>query len=271
VSSSTRSRRWPRRLAIGASVTVVLAIAVPFGYIHFVEGKAPAKLVLQPAGTADASATETAAGTVTGTWSVTTGSLVGYRVNEKLLGQANTAVGRTSDVTGTLDITANAVQQASFTAAMASVKSDQSRRDTQFDGRIMDVAKYPTAVFKLTKPIPLAALPAVGSIRSYPATGTLTLRGQTHQVTFTISAERSAAGIEVQGDIPILFATWDVPNPSFGSFVTTANHGTLEFLLKFGHGTSTATTTVAPTTTVATGAGGFKPTGTITPPLTIGG
>jgi hypothetical protein len=52
-------------------------------------------------------------------------------------------------------------------------------------------------------------------------------------VTFPLSAERTPSEIEVSGSIPILFSNWDIPNPSFTGFVTTQNHGVLEFLLKF--------------------------------------
>jgi len=48
-----------------------------------------------------------------------------------------------------------------------------------------------------------------------------------------LSAERTTSGIKISGSIPIKFANWSIPNPSFGSFVTTDNHGLLEFLLKF--------------------------------------
>ena len=46
------------------------------------------------------------------------------------------------------------------------------------------------------------------------------------------SSERGG-GIEVQGPIPVLFPKWDIPNPSFTGFVTTQNHGIMEFLLDF--------------------------------------
>jgi hypothetical protein len=49
---------------------------------------------------------------------------------------------------------------------------------------------------------------------------------------FPLSAERTRSGIEVSGSIPIVFADWDIPNPSFTGFVTTQNHGVLEFLVK---------------------------------------
>jgi hypothetical protein len=33
--------------------------------------------------------------------------------------------------------------------------------------------------------------------------------------------------------MPVTFADYGIGNPSFGSFVTTENHGVLEFLLSF--------------------------------------
>jgi hypothetical protein len=48
-----------------------------------------------------------------------------------------------------------------------------------------------------------------------------------------MQAERTAAGFDVSGSIPVLFANWSIGNPSLGSFVTTQDHGQLEFLLKF--------------------------------------
>ena len=46
-------------------------------------------------------------------------------------------------------------------------------------------------------------------------------------------AERVGSKIEISGSIPVKFADYGIGNPSFGSFVTTGNHGVLEFLLDF--------------------------------------
>ena len=35
------------------------------------------------------------------------------------------------------------------------------------------------------------------------------------------------------GDIPVLFSDYNIQNPSFAGFVTTQDHGLLEFLLVF--------------------------------------
>ena len=229
-----------------AAAVVVLAVGGPFVYIHFIEGPAPAPLNLKPGGgggnggggssspaNPSSGSTGTTASSLPGTWTTAAGSVVGYRVDEVLVGQNNVAVGRSSSVTGHLTIGGTSVTAAAFTVKMATIHSDQSERDAQFDGRIMDVASYPTGTFTLIHPIALALVPSVGTVKTYSATGNLTLHGHTRPVMFILSAERTSSGLKIQGSIPVKFANWDIPNPSFGSFVTTQNHGVLEFLLNF--------------------------------------
>ena len=236
----TRPRHWLRWLLVAIAGLVVLAAAGPFVYIHFFNST-PAALSLSPGTTTSAEASTGAStsgssstGTVAGTWTVGSGSVVGYRVNEVLLGQSATAVGRTSDVTGHLTIAGSTVTAAAFSVPMATVHSDKSQRDAQFDGRIMDVSQYPTGTFTLTSPIDLAPLPATGVIKDYTAHGRLTLHGATRPVTLALTAKRKGSQIEVSGDIPVLFSDYGIANPSFAGFVTTQDHGLLEFLLVFG-------------------------------------
>ena len=247
--SPIRSRRLIGWLLGGLVALAIVVVGGTWLYIHVIEGPAPAPLSLKPATSSPAatasagssapsagtgSASTASAGKVAGTWQVASGSVVGYRVNEVLAGQNNVAVGRTSDIAGHLTIRGSTVTAASFTVQMATIKSDQSQRDAQFNGRIMDTSAYPTGTLSLTSPIRLGALPADGVIRTYHAAGSLTLHGRTRPVTFSLQAERTAgSGIEVSGSIPVLFANWGIGNPSFAGFVTTQNHGLLEFLLKF--------------------------------------
>ena len=240
----TRPRHWLRWLIGAVVVVAALAAAGPFIYIHFFNA-APSALSLTPGSSSSATGTASSAGTATantaasgavaGTWTVGSGSVVGYRVNEVLLGQNATAVGRTTSVTGHLTIQGTAATAASFSVPMDTIHSDKSQRDAQFDGRIMDVAQYPTGTFTLTSPIDLGSLPAAGVIKSYTAHGKLTLHGSTRAVTFTLTAERTAGGtrLKVAGDIPVLFSDYNIQNPSLGGFVTTQDHGLLEFLLVF--------------------------------------
>ena len=245
-----RRRRWTRWLIGAVAVIVVLVVGGPFVYIHFIEGKAPAPLSLSTetsttaagrtagaaqgasSSTSEATATATSSTSVDGTWKTGTGSLAGYRIKETLFGQSNTAVGRTSAITGSITISGTEVSAGQFTVDMTKVKSDESERDDQFQGRIMDTARFPTSTFVLTQPIQLGSIPAEGTTITQTATGELTLHGTTRTVTFPVQARLNGTTISVSGSIPIVFADYGIDNPSGGP-ATTSNNGILEFLLNF--------------------------------------
>jgi polyisoprenoid-binding protein YceI len=156
--------------------------------------------------------------------------LAGYRVHEVLFGQHHTAVGRTSKISGGIEISGTTVDAADFTVDLSSVKSDQTSRDAQFDGFIMETYEHPNARFHLTSPIPLAPLPSVGKTVTESATGQLTMRGVTRTVTFALSAERTDGAIDVDAEIPVIFSDWHIPNPSF-AVAQVGKTGTIEVLL----------------------------------------
>lgn len=174
----------------------ILFVGGPLVYLHFIAGSAPAPLTLTtPSATSPAAADNSSGQTnvaADGTWTVASGSVVGYRVNEVLFGQSHTAVGRTSSITGSMTLSGTTVTKATFSVDMTTVTSDQSRRDGQFNGRIMDTATYPTATFTLTQPIDLGSIPATGAGKSFKATGQLTLHGVTKTVTFTVRVSTRA-------------------------------------------------------------------------------
>jgi polyisoprenoid-binding protein YceI len=210
---------------------VVLAVAAPAGawlYFNVISDDAPDKLALTDA-TGTTASGPAATGELGGTWKPTAGSQVGYRVNEVLFGQRKAAVGRTDKVTGTMRIDGTTVTAAEVTVDMASVASDEDRRDNQFNGRIMNTSQFPTAVFKLTSPI---TLPSTTGPVTVKATGNLTLRGTTKPVAVDLKAQRQGATIAVNGSIPIVWDEWNIPNPSFGP-ASTEDHGELELLVVF--------------------------------------
>jgi polyisoprenoid-binding protein YceI len=233
VAASSRGSRW-RWTVAGVVAVAVLAVAGPLVYINFIKSDAPAPLTA--ATTAPTTPVTTQAGqsasdgSIAGTYSVTSGSQAGYRVKEVLFGQDAEAVGRTSAVTGQITVDGTRVTAGDFSVDLTTVQSDESRRDNQFQGRIMDTATYPTATFKLAQPIELSSLPADGATISAKAQGQLTLHGTTRQVTVDVSAQRSAGSIRLSGQIPVTFADWNIPNPSFGP-ASTEDHGLIEFLL----------------------------------------
>lgn len=235
MDSWIRRRKW-WLVTVGA-VLLVAVVGGPFAYFHLVEGSAPAPLSLSSApSTVPANGTASSpsgSGTTDGTWKVEAGSVVGYRVNEVLFGQTHEAVGRTNAVTGSMKVSGAQVSDATFIVDMTTVSSDESRRDEQFDGRIMEVGTFPTAMFTLTEPIDLGAIPAEGKKRTIEATGDLTLHGVTKPVTFDVTGIYDGSTVRIAGAIPIAFADYSISNPSFPPLVTTEDHGTLEFILTF--------------------------------------
>jgi len=254
LSVPTKRRSRLRLIIIAAAIVLIVVVGGPFIYIHFIEGSAPSKLRLSAVTSSDAAAGPTVP--LDGTWSVASGSQAGYRVGEVLFGQTNTAVGRTSDITGSIVIKGTSVSSGSFTVNMTTVHSDQSQRDGQFRTRVMDVSKYPTATFTLTNAIDLGALPASGVTKSVTAAGNLTLRGTTRPVTIPMTVEHVGTTIEVLGDLNVVFADWQIPNPSFAGTVTTQDHGTLEFLLHLTRGAAPQIAASAPSTSASSTPGG---------------
>lgn len=183
-------------------------------------------------GSSSPSTAATAVGGVDGEWNISTGSEVGYRVDESINGFDTTANGRTEAITGVFTIDGTVVSAGNFTVDMTTFKSDESRRDGQFNGRIMDVANFPTATFVLTAPIDFQQVPTDGSTITATATGDLTLRGTTKSVTFEVEATFANGRVGVLGKIPVVFAEFGIPNPSIAT-ITTEDNGLLEFVLIF--------------------------------------
>ena len=226
------SRRW--KLVIG--VVVLAAVAVvggPWAYINFVREPAADSFVSEATTTSLGETSSTTSGFFaldpTGTWNVVAESQVGYRVNEVLFGQRVTAVGRTSGVTGSVTIADLTVANAEFTADMTTVKSDDPRRDAQFESRIMDVLNYPTAGFVLTSPITIDPTALAGAV-THQASGSLTLRGVTKPVDVTIVSTIQNSQIVLAGEVVVVFADWSIPNPSIPG-ISTEDSGVLEFQL----------------------------------------
>ena len=214
-------------------LAAVAVVGGPWAYINFVREPAADSFVSEATTTSLGETSSTTSGFFaldpTGTWNVVAESQVGYRVNEVLFGQRVTAVGRTSGVTGSVTIADLTVANAEFTADMTTVKSDDPRRDAQFESRIMDVLNYPTAGFVLTSPITIDPTALAGAV-THQASGSLTLRGVTKPVDVTIVSTIQNSQIVLAGEVVVVFADWSIPNPSIPG-ISTEDSGVLEFQL----------------------------------------
>lgn len=223
---------------------VVLVVGGTWVYINVVRDDAPERLdqafattTVDEGDLADESdepttTTESAdtLDSVDGVWVPTSDSVLGYRVGEVLFGQTTEGVGRTNQVSGQLVIDDTTILEADFEVDLASIESDDERRDGQFRGRIMDVATYPTATLVLAEAIELDQIPADLEVLTLTAQVDLTLRGNTQTVPIELQARLNGFAIEISGSHRIVFAEWGIPNPSTVG-ITTEDHGELEFLL----------------------------------------
>ena len=221
-----------RKVVAALIVLALLVVAGPWVYINLIKEDAPDALSLEPAVTTTAGEVQQPANATDGEWAVVADSVVGYRVKEILFGQDTEGVGRTSDVTGSLVIANNEVTSAEFSVDMPTIKSDSSRRDRQVNNRILDTATFPTATFALNDPIALTPEALTGSDFTANTTGTLTLRGVTKTVPVALTARLVDNVIEVNGNIEIVFAEWQIPDPSVSAIVV-EDRGLLEFLIRF--------------------------------------
>jgi polyisoprenoid-binding protein YceI len=120
--------------------------------------------------------------------------------------------------------------EATFEVDVASITSDDGRRDNQFRGRIMDATTYPTATFSLTETIDLAASTDEGVEVSVEVPGDLTLRGVTQSVIASITARVENGRIGLLGSVPVLFTDFDIVDPSLPG-ITVEPDGLVEFVL----------------------------------------
>jgi len=242
----TRNRKivtWVVGVIVGL---IVLGFGAVLVYVKLIKDDAPSKFdessldsVLGATTTVapgdpvtTTAAASTSSGDVSGTLTVAADSQVGYRVKETLAGVDTEGAGRSSSITGTMTIDGTTVTATDLTVDMTTFTSDDSRRDSQFNGRIMQVSQFPTATFKLTTPIDVGTIPTDGSSVQVQATGDLTIHGVTKPVTFDLTAKETNDRIGVVGSTVITFADYGIENPSNG-FATTGDTGTLELQLVF--------------------------------------
>jgi len=191
---------------------------------------------------APGSAGAVGAASLPGSWTIAQGSVVGYRVRERLasLSADSDAVGRTNSITGAATIAAAggamSLTDASFTVDMTSLASDRPMRDNRLrrDGIETDV--YPTSTFKLTQPVALPADATSGTPFDVTLHGDLTLHGVTKSVDIPAKAQLNGNVIQVVGSLSFPFSDYNIVAPNIGNFVAVQDNGTLEFLVNLSKG-----------------------------------
>jgi polyisoprenoid-binding protein YceI len=222
---------------IGAGVLLVLAAGIGLAYFIGVGGSSPAALSISPT-TRPNSSTTPSNSDPTGNWKVSSGSQAGYRVREQLAGlpAPSDAVGRTSEVSGTINLSGSAGQytitSGSFTVDVSSLTSDRSMRDQRIHNIGLESSRYPTSTFVLINPISLPSTAASGETFRVSATGNLTIHGVTKSVTVPMTAQVTGSSAQVSGSITFPWSEFGMEAPNVGGFVSVQDHATMEFALK---------------------------------------
>ena len=223
-----------KKLADAASTTIALAGIAPTPGLGTTVGSGPVApddtSAGQPTTTTEGASQGAVSGTADGTWTIKEGSEVGYRVKESINGFDTTANGRTHAITGSMIASGATITEGQFIVDMTTFTSDESRRDAQFNGRVMAVDTFPTSTFVLTQPLDFGTVPPDGGTLTATATGDLTLHGTTNTVTFDVQGTFKNGLVGVLGQIPVVFADFGIPAPSLGT-VKTEDNGLLEFVL----------------------------------------
>ena len=179
-----------------------------------------------------------------GTWAVdaetgeftleeATGSFAGFRVDEELASVgAFTAVGRTGDVSGTLEIADEHVTSADIAVDLTTLQTDDRRRDSAVQ-RALGTSQHPTATFVLTEELPIEGAIESGEPVSIAVPGDLTVNGITQPVVVDIEAQLVGSVIAVVGSVEITFADFDVTVPQVPVVLSAEDHGIMEFQLLF--------------------------------------
>lgn len=253
----------PRNRLLMAGAVAVLAVSgVAFGGWYFlIRGDEPAEVSLAaaissvtaatdtptaaPEGTPSPSATATTeAGApggasteegLTGAWVVdSANSFVGYRIQEELrtIG-STTAVGRTSDVTGTLEFDGSAITVVEVAADLSTLASDDDRRDRQLRRQALETNQFPEATFVLAQPIAIEGDPASGDMIAATAVGDLTIHGVTNGVELALQGQLVDGVVVVVGSTVVLLADYDIEKPSALSVLSVSDEATMEMQLVF--------------------------------------
>jgi len=245
-ATPSASTRGPKRWRIVGGVVAVFLVLGGAAIWYFVfRDTAPPAVNIEKASQSVEPGDASGGGdrSLDGTWTVDTSvgsfddfssAFVGYRVNEELAGVgAQTAFGRTPNVTGTMVIDGATATKVAIDADLSTLESDEAFRDGTLGGQALETDRFPTATFALTEPIQFGSVPAGGETVKVDATGTLTLHGVTRDVTIPLDAKLVNDVIVVTGLLDIQFADYGIQKPTSFRVLSIEDRGQMELQLFF--------------------------------------
>lgn len=229
---------------IGLAIVVVLVGGAAVWYF-VLRDDPPAELSVD-SGSGDGGTSQVTTGTtpesLDGTWTVQNGdTTAGFRINESFGGGLtdHTAVGRSTDVTGSITIAGTQITKGDFTVDLSALEFTDdpglpvANRANAMKNRGLETAQFPESTFTLTEPIDFGEKPAEGKTVTATATGDLTIHGVTNPVTFDVEAKVVGDTIRVAtaDPVPVTLADYDIEKPTGGPVASIDDEGSFEFLV----------------------------------------
>lgn len=225
-----------RKTAIWMGITVAMALIV--AAMQPMRGNLAAEQLPDRAGAAASTVAPVISTEAAVTYTVVKeGNSANYRVREQLVGfdLPNDAVGSTENVTGSIsfDETGKVVAGTSkIVVDLASLTSDQTRRDGYVRSRILETEKFPSVEFAVTGIRGLdATIPAMGT-RELTLDGNLTLRGVTRPASWTANATFNGDIVSGNAATSFTFADFGLTQPRVRVVLSVADTIRLEYAFR---------------------------------------
>ena len=164
---------------------------------------------------------------------IASGTSAEYRAREQLafFSFPTDAVGTTTAVSGrlTLDTRDRIVPaQSTITIDLRTLRSDRSQRDQFIQANTLQTARYPLAVFKVTRAIGLpATLPTSGTLR-FSLVGSLTVHGVTRSTTWAVTATLGRGSVSGVASTHVKLSWFVMTPPQIGPVLSVNDTITLE-------------------------------------------
>lgn len=156
-----------------------------------------------------------------------------YRVREQLAGFdfPSDAVGSTSNLTGTIVLDGSGMivpSRSEFRIQLASLTTDNDRRDRYVRGRTLEVEQYPEAVLVPLRFVGLADPRTPSGRTSFQLEADLTLHGETRPTVWEVTAEIGPETVSGFATTAFPFHTFDIAIPQVARVLSVDDNIRLE-------------------------------------------
>lgn len=167
-----------------------------------------------------------------------TGNEARYRVREQIVGRdlENDAIGATRDISGRLVVEPNGTvvrDSSRIVVQVATLKSDQTRRDAYLRRRTLETEKFPDVVLVPWTFQGISAPMAPGSATTFSLVGNLTVHGVTRPTTWQVTAHAEGRDIVGTAATAFTFKDFGLEQPRVPIVLSVADTVKLEYDFRF--------------------------------------